>query len=309
MILGNIEYKRGRVTPALEHYRRAVAAAGSDTAFAEQKRGLILQMGNVAAAVADTAQGATKQKWARDAIATYDSLAAQFAGTPEAALAVDRVANLRLAIGDTAAVRASYAPQLAAPEKYGYQALLTAGVNASRAGQDADALRLFEGTLTVNPYNRDALYNAALVAYDRKDFPKSIGFLDRLVQLDAANDQAWLLYAHNYAGLNKATKVPKTAKAYADSLTKYLERSQNLPHQVRFTEWSNTAARSTLRGAVRNKGTAARAYNVTIEFLDAKGTVVGTQAVAIASVAPGAEGTFAAETTAPSAVAFRYRVE
>ena len=309
MILGNIEYKRGRVTPALDHYRRAIAAAGNDTTFAEQKRGLILQMGNIAAGVSDTAKGATKQQWARDAISTYDSLATQFAGTPEAALAADRVAQLRLAIGDTAAVRAAYAQQLATPEKYGYQALLTAGVNASRAGQAADALRLFEGTLTVNPYNRDALYNAALVAYDRKEFPKSIAFLDRLVQLDPANDQGWLLYAHNYAGLNKATKVPKTAKAYADSLSKYLERSQNLPHLVRFIEWSNTATKSTLRGAVRNKGTAAKAFNVTVEFLDAAGQVVGTQAIAIPAVAAGAEGTFAAETTSPKAVAFRYRIE
>jgi tetratricopeptide (TPR) repeat protein len=309
MLLGNIENKRGRPASAIEHYGRAVTAAASDTGFAEQHRGILLTMGNAAAGIADTAQGAEKQRWSREASATFDKLAAQFPGSPEARAAADRQAQLRLSLGDTAAVRAAYADQLASPEKYSYQQLLTAGVNASRAGQPGDALRLFEGTLKVNPYNRDALYNAALVAHDRKEFDKSIGYLNRLVQIDPGNDQGWLLLAHDYAGLNKATKVTKVANQYRDSLTKYLERSQNLPYQVRFTEWSNGTDKSTLRGAIRNKGTAAKSYTMTIEFLDAAGNVVGTQPVQVANVAAGAEGTFTAETTAAKAVGFRYKVE
>ena len=309
MLLGNLEAKRGRVPTALEHYGRAVTAAGTDTTFAEQRRGLLLTMGNVAASVADTATGAEKQRWSREASAAYDRLTAAFPGSPEARVAADRVAQLRLSLGDTAAVRAAYADQLAAPDKYSYAQLLTAGVNASRAGQSADALRLFESTLKVNPWNRDALYNAALVSYDRKDFDKSVGYLSRLVQLDPGNDQAWLLLAQDYAGLNKATKAPKLANQYRDSLNKYLERSQNLPFHVRLTEWSNGSDKSTLRGAIRNKGMAAKSFTMTVEFLDAAGKVVGSQVVPVASVAPGAEGTFTAETNAATTVGFRYRVE
>ena len=309
MILGNIDNKRGRVSSALEHYRRAVAAAEADTVFAEQQRGLLLTMGNVAAGVADTAQGAAKQQWSRDAIAAYEKIAQRFPGSPEARVATDRLSQLKLAQGDTAAVKAAYAAQLASPDKYSYQELLTAGVNATRAGQDADALALFESALKANPYNRDALYNAALVAHDRKDYRKSIGYLDRLVQVDPGNDQGWLLYAHDYAGLNKATKEPKLAKSYSDSLAKYLDRSQNLPYQVRFNEWSNAVTKSTVRGTVRNKGTAAKSYTVTVEFLDAAGQVVGTQTVQLANVAPNEAGTFVAESTSPKAVAFRYKVE
>lgn len=309
MLLGNIENKRGRVAPAIEHWTRAVAAAGTDTSFAEQARGILLTMGNVASAAADSAQGAEKQRWAREASTAFDKLAAQYPGSPEARAAADRQAQLRLALGDTAAVRAAYAEQLGAPEKFSYQQLLTAGVNATRAGQTADALRLFESTLKANPYNRDALYNAALVAHDRKEYDKSLAYLNRLVALDPGNDQGWLLMAHDYAALNKATKTPKLANQYRDSLTKYLERSQNLPYHVRLTEWSNTAEKSTLRGAIRNKGTAARSYTMTIEFLDATGQVVGTQPVAVGNVAAGAEGTFTAETTSAKAVGFRYRIE
>ena len=309
MLLGNIETKRGRIAPAMEHYQRAVAAAGTDTTFAEQARGILMTMGNVAAGVADTAQGAAKQQWARDAATAYDQLVAGFPGSNEARAANDRLAQLRLAVGDTAAARSVYAAQLATPEKFGYRDLLTAGVNASRAGQAPEALQLFEAALKANPWNRDALYNAALIAHDRKEYQRSIAFLDRWAQVDPGNDQGWLLYAHNYAALNKATKVPKQANAYRDSLTKYLTRSQTLPQHVRFTEWSGAPGKQTLRGAIRNKGTAAKSYTLTIEFLDAAGQVVGTQAVTVPNVAPGAESTFSAESTAPTAVAYRYKVE
>lgn len=309
MLLGNIENKRGRTTTAIEHYNRAVAAAGSDTTFAEQARGILLTMGNIAAGVADTTQGAEQQRWLREASATYDKLVAQFPGSAEARAAADRQAQLRLALGDTAAVRAGYAEMLSTPDKFSYQQLLTAGVNASRAGQASDALQLFENSLKRNPYNRDALYNAALIAHDRKEYQRSIAFLDRWAQVDPSNDQGWLLYAHNYAALNKASKVPKQANAYRDSLTKYLTRSQELPQHVRFTEWSTGAGKQTLRGAVRNKGTAAKSYTLAIEFLDVAGQVVGNQTVTVANVAPGAEGTFTAETTVPTAVAYRYKVQ
>lgn len=309
MVLGNMDFKRGRITTALEHYRQAIAAAATDTSFAEQQRGLMLQLGNVNAGVADTAKGAAKQQWSRDAAAAYEQLVAKFPGTPEAAAATDRLAQIRLAVGDTAGVKAGYAEQLASPEKFGYQALLTAGVNASRAGQAADAAKLFDHVLKANPHNRDALYNAALVAHDRKEFAKSIGLLDRLVNVDPGNDQGWLLYAHNYAQLNKGAKTPKQANAYKDSVSKYLDRSQNLPYQVRLTEWSNGPEKTTLQGAIRNRGKAAKAYAMTVEFLDATGAVVSSQPVAVPAVAPGAEGFFAAEATGPKVVAFRYKVE
>jgi hypothetical protein len=308
MILGNIENKRGRTATALAHYGRAIAAAAADTTFAEQQRALMLTVANVTAGVADTAKGATKQQWSRDAAAAYDKLVAQFPGSQEARAASDRLATLRLALGDTSGVKAAYAAQLATPDKFTYGELLMAGVSASRAGQVADAQQLFEAAVKANPYNRDALYNAALLAHDRKEYPRSLALLARLADVDPGNDQGWLLFAHNYAALNKATKEPKQAKAYSDSLTKYLKRAQELPYQVRFTEWSSAAAKNTLRGRIQNKGAAAKSYTLTFEFLDATGQVVGTQPVTVSNVAPGAEGTFSAEAST-KAIAYRYKVE
>jgi tetratricopeptide (TPR) repeat protein len=309
MVLGNMDFKRGRITPAMEHYRKAIEVAATDTAFAEQHRSLMLQLGNVAAGVADTAKGADKQRWSREAVAAYEQLVAKHPNSPEASAASGRMAEIRLAVGDTAAAKAAYAEQLASPEKFGYQALLTAGVNASRAGQAADAAKLFDHVLKANPNNRDALYNAALVAHDRNEFAKSLAYLDRLVQVDPGNDQGWLLFAHNYAKLNKGAKTQKLANAYKDSVSKYLDRSQNLPYQVKFTEWSNAPEKTTLRGTVKNTGKAAKSFAMTVEFLDATGAVVETKPVAVANVAPGAEGAFTAETTSAKAVAFRYKVE
>jgi tetratricopeptide (TPR) repeat protein len=336
MVLGNVAQRRNP-DEAISHWREAVAAS-TDTLYNEAKRSILYNMGNLASDVADTATAtATKQRYAGIANEAYETLVKEFPSSPQAAGARSGQARMRLAAGDTAGFRATYADQLSNPSKYSYQELLVPAVAAARAEQYSDAVKLFENVLTLNAYNRDALFNAALMYYQRNDFEKMLPLIGRLVQVDPSNDENWRLYAHAYSGLAKNLRGPSPAtttpartasgsraparpaaprldaateakvRAYNDSTVKYFEMAEKMPHRVEFTEWTNQTEKSTVSGTIQNKGAAAKTFTLNLEFLDAAGAVVDTQTSTVADVAANAKGRFTATSTKPGVVAFRYK--
>jgi tetratricopeptide (TPR) repeat protein len=329
MVLGNVSQKRGNPTAALQHYRMAVDAS-KDTTFNEARRTIMLTMAQVAAEIADTASGAAKQQWATQAAQSYEELIKTFPGSQQASAAAAGLSRMRLASGDTAGFRAAYAEQIASPEKFTYQDILASAVGAARANQYADAAHLFENALKLNPYNRDALFNAAIMYYQLNEYAKMLPFIGTLVKVDPSNGENWRLYAHAYNGLGKALKPVETKpaagarrpagakpavspaveaqiRALNDSTVKYYEMAEKMPVQVEFTEWTNLPDRSTLGGTILNKDKAPKSYTITIEFLDKAGQVVATQTATVADVAPNAKGRFSVNTNTPDVIAFRYK--
>lgn len=307
MVRGNVAYAKGNPAAAVQFYRAGVAAAAADTSYDEQYRQLSLTLGNIAAEVADSAHGDAKATWNREAIAAYEGLVTKFPNSNEARSAAERLPKVKLAAGDTAGVKAAYAKFLADPSKFGYTELLNAGVAAGRADQAKDAATLFEAALAQNPYSRDALYNAALMHNQLNEFPQILPLATRLVAIDPGNGDNWMLFAFAYNGMAKASKVPKQTSAYRDSLGKYYQKAEQLPYQVKFTSWTQGEGKGTLKGTIENKGTTARSYPLTIEFLDKSGAVVDTKSVTTGDVAPKAKGQFTAETSNANAVAYRYK--
>lgn len=331
MVLGNLAQK-SNADEAIGHFRAAVAAS-SDTIFNDTKRSVLQQMGNLAADVADSASAAaTKQKYAAVATEAFEQLIKEFPESQQGIQARSGLARVRLALGDTAGFKATYADQLANPSKYSYQDLLAPAVAAARAQQYADAAKLFDAVLSQNAYNRDALFNAALMHYSLNAYDKMLPYIGRLVQIDPSNGENWRMYAHAYNGLVKNLKpssvrqtgakgarpaaapavrsnpaVDAQVRQYNDSTVKYFEMAEKMPVRVEFTEWTNTAEKSTVAGTVHNKGTAAKAYTMTVEFLDKAGTVLDTQTVSVAEVAPNAKGRFSATTSKAGVVGFRYK--
>ena len=82
-------------------------------------------------------------------------------GTKYADAARSGQARLATAQRRHAAIKASYADQLANPGAFNYASLMTAAVTAAKANQTKDAIKLFEAAKAVNPYHRDVLYNLA----------------------------------------------------------------------------------------------------------------------------------------------------
>jgi tetratricopeptide (TPR) repeat protein len=309
MVLASAAQNRGQITKALQYHQQTIEAA-ADTSYNDARRQTLLTIGNLAAEVADTATGAGRAQFAREARTAYEKLIAEAPNSSQASQARAGLSRVLLIAGDTAAFRAAYRDQITNPDKYDYRDILASAVGAARSQQWADAAALFENVSKLNPYNRDALYNLAVTYHELGQYDKMVGFLHRLVAVDPGNADNWLLFARAYNGLGKAAQKAKNTalhKAYNDSTVKYYTKSEQLPVNIIFTEFTTGESKSTLGGTIENKTDAEKSYNLHIEFLDRTGNVVGTKEVAAGPVAAKAKGRFTTTIEGQNIAAFRYK--
>jgi tetratricopeptide (TPR) repeat protein len=308
MVLASAAQNRGLVPKALQYHQQTIEVA-TDTTFAEARRQTLLTIGNLAADVADTASGAGRAQFAREARTAYEKLIAEAPKSVQASQARAGLGRVLLLAGDTAAFRTSYKDQIENPDKYDYRDILASAVAAARTQQWADAAGLFENVSKLNPYNRDALYNLAVTYHELGQYEKMVPYLHRLVAVDPGNADNWLLIARAYNGLGKAAQKAKNTaqhKAYNDSTVKYYTKSEQLPVNIIFTEFTTGESKSTLAGTIENKTDAEKSYKLHIEFLDRTGNVVGTKDVAVGPVAAKAKGRFTTTIDGQNIAAFRY---
>lgn len=305
MVLGNVAQNRRENDKALEYYRQTVDAS-TDSVYADVRDQTLVTMGNLAADMAEDTTGEARVTFARRAVEAYNTVMQKPTSTysPQARAGLGRALLLQ---GDTTAFRNSLKDHLENPTAYPYQDVLASAVAAARAGQWKEGVQLFEGALQSNPWNRDALYNAALGYHELGEFDKMIPHVRKLVAVDPGNGENWRLFAYAFNGMSKASKVAAQQRALNDSVVKYYEVAEKMPHQVQFSEFGNSPERTTLSGTITNKGTAAASYTIKFEFLDKNGQVVASREATVADVAPQASGRFSVRVEdAPTAVAFRY---
>ncbi|MDB4883187.1 MAG: hypothetical protein JWL95_1953 [Gemmatimonadetes bacterium] len=336
MVLGNIANKRNNNADALKYWKASAASAASDTSYRDVERQVL---GNIAGVYLNSARDAGTAKAAqveaaKQAAATYAQLIA-IPGTKGSYVYVGRQ-NLQAALliaGDTAALVQSYQSLIANPTAYEYQDLLNSAVSAARANRAADAVKLFEGVLQTNPYNRDALFNLAVEYLALAQNDKVGPVVQRLVAVDPGNPENYLLAARAYVDLGKTKKGTPAAAAYNDSTVTWYNKGSKLPVDITFTEFTpsdkgldiagtvldrrDKAASSddvTTTGAKSAKKAPAKAATtfpakpVTMKFegLDKSGAVLGTQSVTTEALQPGKSVPFKLTIAAPNAIAYRY---
>ncbi|HEV7990671.1 MAG TPA: FxLYD domain-containing protein [Gemmatimonadaceae bacterium] len=343
MVLGNIANKRNNNEEAIKFWQASATAAAGDTSYRDVQRQVL---GNIAgvqlgAARDDKAGKDAKVAAAKQAAATYAQLIA-IPGTTGNYLYGGRQ-NLQTALllaGDTTAVVASYQPLIANPTSYEYQDLLNSAVAAARANKIADAAKLFEGALQVNPHNRDAMYNLGVEYLALQQYDKLGPIVTRLVAVDPGNPENYYLAARAYSELAKAAKkgTPAVA-ALNDSAVTWYNRGTKLPVEVSFTEFSPSDKELNIAGTVldrrdkaaegdvttaapaRKAGAAARTaaakpksalppkvVSLKFDALDKSGAVLGSKTVTTKELAPGASAEFRVTIPATNAVAYRYSV-
>lgn len=336
MVLGSVAAKRKDEAKAQEYWTAAATTAATDTIYRDVERSVLMNQAMAYMATATRASGAERDAAARRAIATYTRLL-QVPGTTGAYAASSR-SNLQsayLLVGDTAAFVASYQPMLSNPTGFEYGDLLGTAVNAARANRTADAARLFEATLAQNPYNRDALFNLAVVYLTLEQNDKVGPVVSRLVAVDPGNPENYNLAARAYLARAKSAEAAKRsplAKAFNDTTMTWYSRGNKLPVEVTFSEFNAGEKTLTLAGSVLDRrdkvegatpATPARpaargaraaakptfapvAVTLRIEALDKAGTVVGSQTVTTEPLTPGKAAAFSATIDATNAVAYRY---
>jgi tetratricopeptide (TPR) repeat protein len=300
-------------------------------------------LGNIASVHLNAARDASTPKAAqveaaKKAAETYAQLIA-IPGTKGSYMYGGRQ-NLQAALliaGDTAGLVKSYQDLLANPSAFEYQDLLNSAVSAARANRAADAVKLFEGVLQSNPYNRDALFNLAVEYLTLGQNEKVGAVVQRLVAVDPGNPENYLLSARAYVDLAKK-KGPSTA-AYNDSTVQWFNKGSKLPIDVTFTEFTpgekeltiagtvldrrdkaaasdesttsgakSAKAKAAAKPAAKSAASALPAKPVTLKFeaIDKSGAVLGTQTVTTEALSPGKSANFNVKIPAANAIAYRY---
>ena len=219
MVLAKVAGDKNDVKGAIDYYKQAVAAASKDTTvqMADVRRQVLMTIGNVAADAFEAGQG-DKAAMMAEAKSAYQALAKD-PGTKFADAARAGQARLAQISGDTTAIRATYADQLANPGAFSYASLMNAAVTAAKASQTKDAIKLFEAARALNPSHRDVLYNLARLYLLDSAYTKSLPHARQLVSVDPSNPDNYQLLAIGYNQMqrdyaNKHKAAEDKAKVY-----------------------------------------------------------------------------------------------
>jgi len=209
LILAQASAKANKPKEAIDYYKQALKVA-TDTSLAETRRQVLGTMGQYAADVADQSQGAEKATYLAEAKSAYEALAKD-PGTKYADIARQGQARLAQMSGDTTAIKASYADQLANPGAFSYSSLMSAAVTAARANQSKDAIKLFEAAYAVNPQHRDVLYNLSRLYVVDSMPAKALPVAKQLVKVDPANPDNYQILSLAYVAIQKGYQAKEKA--------------------------------------------------------------------------------------------------
>jgi hypothetical protein len=80
-----------------------------------------------------------------------------------------------------------------------------------------------------------------------------------------------------------------------------------MPVKVTFSEFSRNSEGTTLAGTIENRGTTAKSYTLTVEFLGSDGSVLFTETQNVGPVAPKASKEFRIKNPKTGVAGYRYK--
>ena len=302
-VIGNARQSKEDIPGAVDAFKKMLVAIGTDTAYADEKKQVMLNIGQLLAAQAESSEGAKKQEYAKQAAEAYQAYLKEY---PNDAGAQSGLARAQLLAGDSASANKIYTDMLAAPDKYSDMQLLEAGVNAARAERPKDASQLFEAGLKKNPYYRDGLFNLGVTYLSTNQLDKMPPILERLATVDPNNPENYRLWVNYYQDRVKAEKNPATKKQLSDSVLKYFKMFSEPTVKVTFNLFSREGGKATLAGNIENLGAAPKTYTLKVDFLDTSGNTVATQEATVGAVDPKASKPFRITAEKEGIAAFKY---
>jgi tetratricopeptide (TPR) repeat protein len=302
-LLAGVALKEKDLPAAAADYQKVVATSGNDTGFAKTKQGALFNLGVVTQNESDAATGDQKKQLAKQAVDAWTQYVQM---NPNDADAKGALARAQQSAGDTAAVTAAYADMIANPDKYTDLQIFQAGFAASRANREADADKLFNAGLKLNPYFRDALYYVAAGYFNQKRADTLFSLARKLVDMDPNNADNYRLLAGAYQlRANGEPSKPVARKADADSTIQFFNKGKGLTSQLRVTKFAKDGDKLTIGGTVANAGAQPKSYTIKFSFIDKNGQTVASQDVAV-QVPAGGMQQFETSVTQPGIASFKY---
>ena len=291
----------GKPDSAEVYFGKAVAASANVKDTTEQKirnrsafnRGaLLLNAGKHAEAVTTFEQ---YLKWVPNDIEAKRGLATAYRGQGQA----DKAQALEQEIV-AAGGSAGGAPGTGA----GSADLMNVGVNLYNDKKFAEAAEAFAKVAEAEPYNRDALFNLSNTYLALKDGAKLLAAAKRLIALEPMNENSLKLVGE---GHKQAAQV--------DDAVKIAEQVLALPVDVKVSDFAAAANGATWIATATGRQAQTPAgkpippapLTLTVEFIDAKGAVVGSQDVQIPALEAGKTQDLKAAAQGSGIAAWRYK--
>jgi tetratricopeptide (TPR) repeat protein len=293
--------EQGATDSAAAYYGRAVAAGANTTDTTEKKirdrsafnQGALLLNSQKHAEAAKAFE--RYLQWMPKDIEAKRGLAAAYRGLGQAEKAQALEQEVVAAGGSAAGAGGAGA---------GSTDLMNVGVNLYNDKKYAEAAEAFAKVAAAEPHNRDALFNLANTYLALKDGAKLLATAQKLSAIEPLSENALKLVGE---GFKQSSNV--------DEAVKIAEQVLALPIDVRVTDFSNAAGGATLTATATGRQAQTGAGKpipptpvaITVEFLDAKGTVVGTQDVQIPALEAGKTHEIKAAAQGAGIAAWRYK--
>lgn len=324
-VFAAIAQQRGSSADMMMHLEKALKLTEGDTAYVEDRRAVQFQIGQTGLEYAELQPEPKRTETLRRSAEVLIALATEAPGAEATPYALSGIGIAATSLKDSSLFAKCFDVVDKAVDKYNDMSVLQAAICANRNGKTADAVRMFEATLTKNPNSRDALYNASALMYELRKGTEMLPLVNRLITIDPSNPDNTSLYAYAYNVLNEQWKPPTPAPApaparpgaqpaaappppspYADSVAKYMKMADDMPHRLVIVEFVRYADRAVVKGEIENRSKAAKTFEVTFELLDIAGAVVDTQVAKIENLAAGSTGSFEIKSDKPKIAAWRY---
>jgi tetratricopeptide (TPR) repeat protein len=293
--------QQGATDSAAAYYGKAVQSSAAVTDTIEQKirnRSAFNQGALLLNAQKHAEAAAVFEKyltWVPNDVEAKRGLAAAYRGQGQAEKA-QALEQQIVAAGGSAAPGAAGAGA-------GTADLMNVGVNLYNDKKYAEAADAFAKVAEAEPYNRDALFNLSNTYLALQDGPKLLATAQQLSAIEPLNENSLKLVGEGY---KQAKKV--------DEAVKVAEQVLALPVDIRVTDFTTGGNTATLTGTAAGREAQTPAGKpippaplvITVEFLDAKGTVVGSQDVQVPALEPGKSQEIKATAQGGGKVGWRY---
>jgi tetratricopeptide (TPR) repeat protein len=228
-------------------------------------------------------------------VAAYQDLITAF---PTAVEAATNLAAIYVQSGHPELAGTAFDAAAAHPEGVDPAVLMDAGQRFLQGRLYAPAVRVAKIVLAQNPNQRDALVLLIGAAIKAPDGAAAADGARRLLAIEPLSQSTTRLAAQAWAAAGRA-----------DSAKRYQTRADSaLSVDVAVVSFAGDSTGASLGGSVTNlKQAPSKAMSLVFDFLDARGTVVGTQTAAIASLPPGASTQFQLHAAAKGIAGWRYR--
>jgi tetratricopeptide (TPR) repeat protein len=306
-VLANVANSRKERDAAIGHWKMVVAEAGTDTSYTDLKNSSLYLLSINQLEAAESASGAAKATLGKEAAESFKALIAATPDSPDVPNMMNSLADAYAIAGDSAAIPSIYADMMANPSAHTDLALTMGGVLAVRINKADDAIKLFEGAVAKNAFARDALRNLAATYYGKDMFKEMFAPSHKLVAIDPNNYDGWMMFAYAAQGLAKGSTVVNEKKAWTDSLVKYQTVAEALPVKVDVAAFQRGATEVSLTLQFEQQAATEGTYEVTVEFVDATGSTVGSATSSVGPIKTGESKNATFKAAAPNIVGYRYK--